>query len=188
MICGLDSMQQDKSRLYVEKGTPTHAFELAEKLRESDIFECALGGNTPMQSLISPFRYRRDNVNTYTILKNKEVIAMFGVVSAQNNLKNGTVWFLASDKIYDNWKYFTKRTKKWTDYFLSDYDFVYNFVPENNTTTIKWLKWLGFSFSNKEIVVRGTKVLYFYKYIQGVYKDIQPIIGDIGPQWTTDIS
>ena len=46
MICGLDSMQQDKSRLYVEKGTPTHAFELAEKLRESDIFECALGGNT----------------------------------------------------------------------------------------------------------------------------------------------
>ena len=45
MICGLDSMQQDKSRLYVEKGTPTHAFELAEKLRESDIFECALGGN-----------------------------------------------------------------------------------------------------------------------------------------------
>ena len=99
MICGLDSMQQDKSRLYVEKGTPTHAFELAEKLRESDIFECALGGNTPMQSLISPFRYRRDNVNTYTVLKNEEVIAMFGVVSAQNILKNGTVWFLASDKI-----------------------------------------------------------------------------------------
>ena len=80
MICGLDSMQQDKSRLYVEKGTPTHAFELAEKLRESDIFECALGGNTPMQSLISPFRYRRDNVNTYPVLKNNEVIAMFGVV------------------------------------------------------------------------------------------------------------
>ena len=72
-------MQQDKSNLYVEKGTPTHAFELAEKLRQQDIEECALAGNTPTQSLINPFRYQRDNVNTYTILKNdmqKSVIEM----------------------------------------------------------------------------------------------------------------
>jgi len=181
-------MQQDKSRLYVEKGTPTHAFELAEKLRKQDIEECALAGNTPEQSLINPFRYRRDNVNTYSVLKNGEVIGMFGVVSTANDIKKGTVWFLASDKIYDDWKYFTKRTKKWTSFFLSDYEFVYNFVPKQNKTTIKWLKWLGFQFSDKEIVVRGVKVLYFYKYIRGVYKDIQPIIGDIGPKWITDLS
>ncbi len=181
-------MQQDKSNLYVEKGTPTHAFELAEKLRQQDIEECALAGNTPTQSLINPFRYQRDNVNTYTILKNDEVVAMFGVVSTANDLKKGTVWFLSSNKIDDDWKYFTKRTKKWANYFLSDYKFVYNFVPKDNKVTIKWLKWLGFEFSDKEIVVRGVKVLYFYKYIQKVYKDIQPLLDDIGPLWITDLS
>ena len=113
---------------------------------------------------------------------------MFGAVSTAKDLKKGTVWFLASDKIDDDWKYFIKRTKKWANYFLSDYEFVYNFVPESNKPTIKWLKWLGFTFSDKEIVVRGVKVLYFYKYIQGVYKDIQPILDDIGPVWITDLS
>ena len=83
---------------------------------------------------------------------------------------------------------YTKRTKKWANYFLSDYKFVYNFVPKDNKVTIKWLKWLGFEFSDKEIVVRGVKVLYFYKYIQRVYKDIQPLLDDIGPLWITDLS
>ena len=174
--------------LYVEKATPNDAFDLAFNLRQLDKYEVAAMGNTPLEVLIAPFRYTRNGVNTYTVFYNKQVVAMFGVVSTPQNAKHGTIWMLASDELQNHWLYFTKRTKKWVDYFLSDYDFVYNFVPKNNTTTIKWLKWLGFSFSDKEIVVRGTKVLYFYKYIQGVYKDIQPIIGDIGPQWTTDIS
>ena len=174
--------------LYVEKSTPEHAFDLAFDLRQEDKYEVALAGHTPLEALIAPFRYTRDGVNTYTVLDSGIPVAMFGVISTPHNIRHGSVWFLSSYKLDKNMRYFTKRTKKWVDYFLSDYDFVYNFVPENNTTTIKWLKWLGFSFSDKEIVVRGTKVLYFYKYIQGVYKDIQPIIGDIGPQWTTDLS
>ena len=52
----------------------------------------------------------------------------------------------------------------------------------------EWLKWLGFSFKNKKIIVKDVELLYFYKKIHRVSKDIQPILGDIGPIWTTEIS
>jgi hypothetical protein len=95
---------------------------------------------------------------------------------------------LGSKKIekYDYW--IIKRTKKWVDYVSSKYKFVYNIIPKDNLVTIKWLKWIGFTFSNKEIIVKGVKVLYFYRKIQGVSESIQPIIGDIGPNWITDLS
>lgn len=172
----------------IEKSTPNHAFELAFNMRSQDMIECALSGKTPLESLITPFRYKRDGVQIYSLLDNNEVIAMFGAVSAVNKPNHASVWLLGSKKIkkYDYW--IIKRTKKWVDYVSSKYKFVYNVIPKDNLVTIKWLKWIGFTFSDKEIIVKGVKVLYFYRKIQGVSESIQPIIGDIGPNWITDLS
>lgn len=172
--------------LYVEKGEPAHAFELAFKLRQIDMFEVAMMGHDPLYALVTPFRFTRDGVKTYTVLKNKEVLAMFGVVSTKNNPKRGAVWMLSSEKLDKDWLYFTKRTKKWVDYFLADYDYVHNYISKENKTGIKWLKWLGFSFNPKKIIVKGQEVLYFYKKIQGVSGNIQPVLNDLGPKWITE--
>ncbi len=174
--------------LYVEKSIPNHAFDLAFKLRPLDRFEVAAMGNTPLEALIAPFRYTRENVNTYTVLDDGNVVAMFGVISTAHDPKKGTVWMLSSKDLDKNWFYFTKRTKKWADYFLADYNFVHNYISIEHKRNIKWLKWLGFNFKKEEILVKSTKVLYFYKKIHRVSKDIQPILGDIGPIWTTEIS
>jgi hypothetical protein len=174
--------------LYVEKSTPADAFDLSFKLRQLDKFEVAAMGHSPLDVLIAPFRYTRKGVNTYSVFYNDSVIAMFGVISTPQNIKHGVVWMLASDELNDHWLYFTKRTKNWVNYFLADYDYVHNYVSLEQEINIKWLKWLGFSFKKEEMLVKGTKVLYFYRKIQGVSKCIQPIIGDIGPKWTTDLS
>ena len=174
--------------LYVEKGTPAHAFELAFKLSQLDKYELAVHGKDPISALIAPFRYTRDNINTYTVLKDKRVVAMFGVVSDRFDLKKGTVWFLSSDELEENSYYFSKRTKKWCDYFFSDYEYLHNIIIKEHKKNIKWLKWLGFSFKNKKIIVKDVELLFFYKKIHRVSKDIQPILGDIGPIWTTEIS
>ena len=113
---------------------------------------------------------------------------MFGVVSDRFDLKKGTVWFLSSDELEENSYYFSKRTKKWCDYFFSDYEYLHNIIIKEHKKNIKWLKWLGFSFKNKKIIVKDVELLYFYKKIHRVSKDIQPILGDIGPIWTTEIS
>jgi len=174
--------------LYVEKGTPAHAFELAFKLRSLDKYEIALNNHTPLDALINPFRFTRPNVNTYTVLDNGSVVAMFGVVSTKYNIKHGSVWMLSSEELDKNWYYFSKRTKKWCNYFLSDYEYVYNYITKEHKNNIKWLKWLGFSFKSKNIIVKDVELLYFYKKIPSVSKNIQPVLGDIGPIWTTEIS
>lgn len=174
--------------LYVEKGTPAHAFELAFKLRQLDKYEIAINGHSPLDALINPFRFTREGVNTYTVLNDGNVLAMFGVVSKRNNIKHGSVWMLSSEELDKHWYYFTKRTKKWVDYFLSDYEYVSNYITKEHKTNIKWLKWLGFSFKKQNIIVKDVELLYFYKKIHRVSKDIQPILGDIGPIWTTEIS
>tara|TARA_R110002074_G_scaffold123695_1_gene259604 strand:+ start:689 stop:1234 length:546 start_codon:yes stop_codon:yes gene_type:complete len=172
--------------LYVEKAIPNHAFDLAFKLRPMDNYEVCAMGNTPLEVLVLPFRYTRKGVNTYTVLDDGNVVAMFGVVSNPHNLKHGTVWMLSSEELDKHWKYFTKRTKKWANYFLSDYEYVANYITIEHKTNIKWLKWLGFSFNSEPLVVKGNEVLYFYKKIQGVSKNIQPVLDDLGPVWATD--
>tara|TARA_R100001530_G_scaffold5435_1_gene6744 strand:- start:3549 stop:4079 length:531 start_codon:yes stop_codon:yes gene_type:complete len=175
--------------LVVERGTPAHAFELAFNLRQEDKYEVAIVGHDPLTALINPFRYTRDNVNTYTVLDlDGNVKSMFGVVSQRNNIKHGSVWFLSTELSKKEWLYFLKRNRKWTQYFLSDYEYVANMVPKSNKRTIKWLKWQDFSFKDKEIIVNGIEMLYFYKKIPSVSNGIQPVLGDIGPHWTTEIS
>ena len=150
--------------------------------------ELAIMGNDPLSSLLSPFRYKyRKNINTYSVLtQDEEVIAMFGVIPLPDNERNGAVWFLSQQFTPKQSYYFAKRNKKWTDYFLSDYDYVFNTVPIHNISTIKWLKWQGFLFKRNHLLVKDIEMLYFYKQIQGVSKNIQPIIEDIGPIWTTE--
>ena len=174
--------------LYVEKGTPAHAFELAYKLKQSDKYELAIMGHDPLTALTNVFRYSRKGIRTYTVFEKDNVLAMFGVVSEAKNEKKGAVWFLSTDFTNKQWTYFLKRNKKWTEFFLSDYEFVANLVPLENKNTIRWLKWQGFTFEPREILVKGVKLLYFYKKIRSVSKDIQPVLGDIGPIWTTDLS
>ena len=50
--------------LYVEKGTPAHAFELAFKLKQSDKYELAIMGHDPLTSLTNVFRYKRKGIRT----------------------------------------------------------------------------------------------------------------------------
>ena len=178
----------ETARLYVERGLPDHSYELAPHLKQSDKEELAIMGNDPLTSLLSPFRYRyRKNINTYTVMTaDKEVIAMFGVIPLMNETKKGAVWFLSKQFTRKQSLYFAKRNKKWTDYFLSDYDYVFNFVPIHNISTIKWLKWQGFLFKRNHLLVKDIEMLYFYRQIQGVSERMQPIIDDIGPVWTTE--
>ena len=53
--------------LYVEKGTPAHAFELAFKLRSLDKYEIALNNHTPLDALINPFRFTNSLLKSFTL-------------------------------------------------------------------------------------------------------------------------
>lgn len=175
-----------ESKLYVEKTIPDHCFSLSTKLKSSDKEEIAIMGNDPLFALLSTQRYMHRKTQTYTIMCNNNPVGMFGVLPTKQNHKYGAVWFLSSELEKKQWIYFSKRSKKWLEYLLSDYKYVFNLIPKHNKRTIKWLKWLGFKFKKEELVVNGVQMLYFYRHIHGVYKKIQPLLDDIGPVWATE--
>ena len=101
-------------------------------------------------------------------------------------------WHLALDAtlliVFFTWVYFLRRNKKWLYYLEENYDYLCNYITEEHQRSIRWLKWQGFNFS-KPMLVKDVKVLYFYKRLHDVVKiGMQPVLNDLGPNWTTDLN
>ena len=176
-------------KLIVEKATPEHGFDLAPRLKSIDRFELGLWGLDPLQALLQPFRYKRPNIHSFTILteSKQEVVAIFGAVPTKNNNKIGTIWFLASDLLDKHYTYFLRRNKLWLHFLEENYEYLCNYITEEHQTSIRWLKWQGFNFS-KPMLVKNVKVLYFYKRLHDVVKNgMQPVLNDLGPTWKTEL-
>tara|TARA_Y100001972_G_C7451116_1_gene230922 strand:+ start:72 stop:524 length:453 start_codon:yes stop_codon:yes gene_type:complete len=76
---------------------------------------------------------------------NDQPMGLCGVVT------DGCVWMLCTDELYSNKKYkiqLIRKGRKWIDNLLKNYNILYNFVYADNTSAIKWLRSLGFTFIN----------------------------------------
>ena len=51
-----------------------------------------------------------------------------------------------------------------------------------------WLKWQNFSFAQKPTLVNGVKMYYFYKQLPKTKVTVQPILREVGPIWTTELT
>ena len=83
-------------------------------------------------------------------------------------VKDGCIWMVATDELFENKKYrfqLTKQGKTWVDNLLGSYKILYNYVYAENTSAIKWLKSLGFTFVNlhKEY---GKQKKPFYEFLR----------------------
>ena len=66
-------------------------------------------------------------------------------------LKDGIIWMVATDELMSKRSYriqLIREGRKWVDSLLKTYEVLYNYVYAENTSAIKWLKALGFTFIN----------------------------------------
>ena len=75
---------------------------------------------------------------------------------------------VATDELFNNKKYriqLIRQGREWVDNLLTTYNMLYNYVYAENTSAIKWLKTLGFTFINyhKEY---GTSNKPFYEFLR----------------------
>lgn len=172
--------------IYQDFSVPDDAFKLAINLKSKDRFEIALFGLDPLLALLYPFRANRPNTITWTIFDGTQPIAMWGCVPLKNETEKATCWFLSSNEIMRNMRFLrqTKRAFNWT---ISHYKHLHNFVTEEQTQTIRWLKWLGFKFHSSPILVKNVKVMYFY-YESCNKIQTEPIDDLCGPKWKTQMN
>lgn len=102
-------------------------------------------GMTPEEGL--SFSLERA-VEAHSIISDEgNVIGMFGVGEVTPHI--GVPWLLASDELQLYFRQFLPESLKWVEKVNDRYDLLFNYVYAGNTVSIKWLKWLGFSFIQK---------------------------------------
>ena len=115
---------------------------LVNNLRISDIRECALVGASPEMALAVPFM--EDGATGFTVTHKDIPIGMCGVTPLDKGMHTGRIWFLGTDMIDEHRLFIYKHSKLILSFLKIDYDFVENFVPQDQIKTIKWLESIGF--------------------------------------------
>ena len=79
-----------------------------------------------------------------TVVVDSVPVAMFGVV--RHTDISGIVWFLGTDGLFNISRQFLTESKHWLNHISKGYLLVGNIVHVENTISIRWLQWLGFTF------------------------------------------
>ena len=88
-----------------------------------------------------------------TYLSSKKVLTIAGDDDQPMGLcgviVNGAIWMVSTEELFSKKKYkiqLIREGRKWVDSLLKTYKVLYNYVYAENTSAIKWLKSLGFTF------------------------------------------
>ncbi len=96
------------------------------------------------------------------------LLGFFGVVvELDPEITYEVPWFICSQELRDKyWFKFAKYSKPIFDKIFSKYTILSNYVSLENTTAIRWLKWLGFKFLDKIYYFNKIPFTLFYKCME----------------------
>lgn len=136
--------------------------ELARTMREQDRVEIWHShGLAPLEAL--EFSFDLAVENNSIISDEGKVIGMFGVGEVAPNI--GIPWLLGSDELPKIAREFIPESRKWIERVHERHDLLYNYVYAENSVSIRWLKWLGFSFIRR-IDDWGANPAPFYEFVK----------------------
>lgn len=139
-----------------------HIWHLGHNMHPDDIAEVwAASGHTPMQALIQGVKH---SPHPLAWVENGIPYCILGVT--QGTLLNaeyvGHPWLLAHKNAYKKGKTWLKWSRKVSDIWIEDYDYLYNYVDERHKRAQRWLKWMGYTLEEPEIW--GAEGLPFRKF------------------------
>lgn len=122
----------------------SHVRTIAKRMRKSDADEVmAASGKSPGAALVYTLR---KSTKAWTALVDGRPEVMFGVVDISILAGVGAPWLLGTDAVEKHYVAFLRQSVWFRSQLLSDYSVLKNFVDVRNKASIRWLKWLGFSF------------------------------------------
>lgn len=122
-----------------------HIATIARRMRAADADECrAMAGLSPLDGLRSSML----RSEAYTALVNGQPEAMFGTSDINVLAGIGSAWLLGTDEVTRHPKEFLRMSREWLAKPFTRYSVLRNVVSVENSASIRWLKWLGATFSD----------------------------------------
>ena len=144
----------------VVEATWEHIEPISANMREADTLEVWLSSHkTPHQAMSEGFQR---SVKAWTIMHDDVPIGMFGVSCLTLLGHVGVPWLLGTNEMLKIKRQFVRESNRYIDEMLSMYPNLINYVHTENRASIRWLKWLGFSFEGP--VAAGPEGAPFYRF------------------------
>jgi hypothetical protein len=148
----------------VEPCSEEYIKRLAPNLAKADLAELwAMERRDPVTSMMSAWRRGRE---TWALLSDDTVVAMYGVIDVSLVSDGGRPWNFSCQDVGKYAKSFIKESvrieKEWAD----KYSFLTNYVDSRHTKAVRWIKWLGYTLDNP-IPIGPEKVPFFRFWKRG---------------------
>ena len=137
------------------------------KLRQADIDELRAG--TGMNDAWSALKYSVENSTEWTEVcydeDTNEIITVFGLAKIDDGYGEpiGVPWMMASPSLNYHRKVLIRYSRKVIKEMLEEFSLLANYVDSRNELHIHWLKFMGFEFNGRDVIVNGVPFKYFYK-------------------------
>lgn len=118
---------------------------LHANLRPSDRDECAAYGTDPLEMIRSSVAR---SVLCWTGFVDGELAAVIGVTPLTATV--GVPWMLGTTVLDRHARVLVRRTPEYIDRMLAAFPHLLNYVHAKNTTSVRWLRRLGFTLSAPE--------------------------------------
>lgn len=145
--------------LEYRRATPDDALYLSTRLRECDVIELQLSHGNPPEAVISSL----DNSPESIVALDEGVPVAIGGCGESTGM--GVPWLLAAPGIYRHRKSLIKDVRPHIERWASKYPVLFNYVHSENTTSIAWLKHLGFTLGTiTPVGASGAPFYPFYRF------------------------
>ena len=133
---------------------------IASDMRQADIDEVwASNHHTPLESLM--IGWRMSDFST-VVMGGGEPLVVIGLVKQDILTGSGVIWMLGANRALKFRREFFRQTKPVINEMLTICPRLCNMVHGKNTTSIQWLKWLGFTIG--EPVTYGPDNELFHRF------------------------
>jgi hypothetical protein len=122
---------------------PGDAHTLYQNLRLPDLVECQAYGRADIQAGIESSVRR--SVLCWTGLVDGELAAIIGVAPIDMLAGVGSPWMLGTPVLDRHSRVLVRRTPDYIGRMLNAFPHLVNFVHAKNTTSVRWLRRLGFT-------------------------------------------
>ena len=147
------------NKLIIKKSKLQDVFNLKDRLRKDDIEELEALGSNPQTALLRGYIYSEE---CFSVFEGDKIIGMFGRSSFNMPVDICSIWFLGSDECLKHPVSFVKQGFKFINESLKIYRVIQNKVYAKNLSHIKWLKRLGVTFMQPQLI-NGNEFIQFYK-------------------------
>lgn len=143
--------------------TKQDELELIARMRRQDVAEVALLSALSPSQVVPQSVMVSDACHAMRI-QDGPLLCIFGAVIKQNRPCHASIWELGTDSIDDHPKHFMRACRRGLRMLakaLPEVDRFFNFIPETNSRSMRWLESLGATFADPQINPPGVMVRSF---------------------------